>query len=223
MDYYQVRTVRPDALLATAFWRADAELFAKAPTYIAELLAEVDRLREEARAFAEALGFGNGRTEPAATLAQMIDPLAEDRATAAEHIECAVMCESCGEVLAADRCEECHGSGCLLNAELAHMECGTCAGVGRIHVGCAEASYAELAARAEAAEQAIRQVRALHYAADNDVARTPVCSNCDGRAGVHGCGCWAEEDRQHVCGHCRGEYGSVNWHCATLRALDGGE
>ena len=139
----------------------DAHLIANAPTYIADLLAEVDRLREEARAFAEALGFGDGRNEPAATLAQMIDPLAEDRATAAEHIECAVMCESCGEVLAADRCEECHGSGCLPNAELAYLECGTCAGVGRIHVGCAEASYAGLAARAEAAEQAVERVREL--------------------------------------------------------------
>lgn len=141
--------------------RANAELVAKAPTWLAELLAEVDRLREEARAFAEALGFGDGRTEPAATLAQMIDPLTEAMSMARDHIECAVMCELCGEVLAGEWCEECHGSGCLPNAELTYLECGTCAGAGRIHVGCAEASYAGLAARAEAAEQAVRRVRTM--------------------------------------------------------------
>ena len=82
-----------------------------------------------------------------------------------------------------------------------------------------------LTARAEAAEQTIQRVRAIHYAADNDVALTPVCSNCEGKAGVHDCGCWADEDRQPVCGHCKeGSKGiRVDWPCETIRALDGGE
>ncbi len=82
-----------------------------------------------------------------------------------------------------------------------------------------------LTERAEKAEQAIQRVRAIHYAADNDLARTPVCSNCEGRAGVHDCGCWADEDRQPVCGHCNESWkgASVPWPCATVRALDGGE
>ena len=82
-----------------------------------------------------------------------------------------------------------------------------------------------LTARAEAAEQTNQRVRAIHYAADNDLARTPVCSNCEGKAGVHDCGCWADEDRQPVCGHCNEGWkgASVPWPCATVRALDGGE
>ena len=70
----------------------------------------------------------------------------------------------------------------------------------------------------------VERVRALHYAADNDVARTPACETCHGKAGVHECGCWASEDRQPVCGHCNeGDKGiSVAWPCPTIRALDGG-
>ncbi len=73
----------------------------------------------------------------------------------------------------------------------------------------------ELAAKVE-------RVRALHYAADNDGARTPICETCHGKAGVHECGCWAERDREPVCGHCMdGWHGaSVPWPCPTIRALD---
>ena len=60
---------------------------------------------------------------------------------------------------------------------------------GRITGPDALAAVKALTARAEAAEQAIQRVRAIHYAADNDVALTPVCSNCEGKAGVHDCGC----------------------------------
>ena len=81
----------------------------------------------------------------------------------------------------------------------------------------ARAEVGRLAARVE-------QVRALHYAADNDVTRTPVCETCHGKAGVHECGCWASEDRQPVCGHCNeGDKGiSVAWPCPTIRILDVG-
>ena len=76
----------------------------------------------------------------------------------------------------------------------------------------------------EKAEAAIERVREMHYAADNDPARTPRCEECEGRAGTHPCGCWAPEDRQPVCGHCndpeRGQ--TVPWPCPTVQALDGG-
>ena len=75
-------------------------------------------------------------------------------------------------------------------------------------------------ARAEAAERTIQRVRELHYPADNDDRRSPRCPNCIGKAGVHPCGCWADEDRQPVCGHCNDR---VDWPCPTIRALDGGE
>ena len=76
----------------------------------------------------------------------------------------------------------------------------------------------------EKAEAAVERVREMHYAADNDPARTPRCEECEGRAGTHPCGCWAPEDRQPVCGHCnapeRGQ--TVPWPCPTVQALDGG-
>lgn len=68
----------------------------------------------------------------------------------------------------------------------------------------------------------IERVRALHYEADNTPSREPVCDQCHGKAGVHGCGCWADEDREPICGCCRGTRGaSVPWPCPTIRALDG--
>ena len=77
----------------------------------------------------------------------------------------------------------------------------------------------------DVAEAAIERVREMHYPADNDPARTPRCEDCQGRAGVHPCGCWAEKDREPVCGHCnapeRGQ--TVPWPCPTIQAIDGGE
>ena len=72
------------------------------------------------------------------------------------------------------------------------------------------------------AVEAIERVRALHYAANNDSDRTPLCEECQGRAGVHPCGCWAEKDRQPVCGHCNvADLGQrVPWPCPTIQALD---
>lgn len=73
----------------------------------------------------------------------------------------------------------------------------------------------------DAAEARLAAVRELHYAADNDVRRTPACETCHGEAGIHECGCWSPEDRQPVCGHCNeGHKGmSVAWPCPTIRAL----
>ena len=74
----------------------------------------------------------------------------------------------------------------------------------------------------DVAESAIERVRALHYAANSDYARTPLCEECQGRAGVHPCGCWAEKDRQPVCGHCNvADLGQrVPWPCPTIQVLD---
>lgn len=70
----------------------------------------------------------------------------------------------------------------------------------------------------------VERVREMHYPADNDPARTPRCEECQGRAGTHPCGCWADEDRQPVCGHCnaQGLGQRVPWPCPTIQALDGG-
>jgi len=48
------------------------------------------------------------------------------------------------------------------------------------------------------------------------------CPDCDGKAGVHPCGCWADEDAEFVCSECLiGTKGSpAPWPCPTIRALD---
>ena len=67
-------------------------------------------------------------------------------------------------------------------------------------------------------------VLALHYAAYNDLMRVRLCAMCHGKAGVHECGCWADEDYQPVCGHCLGERNaSVPYPCPTRRAAEGVE
>ena len=163
-DTYDVLDNDGETVAASLFY-LDAHLIANAPTWLTELLAEVDRL---ARWKAEAFPVIAGLQELGAEL------------------------------------------GIPLGKRITGPD--------------ALAAVKALTARAEAAEQTIQRVRAIHYAADNDVALTPVCSNCEGKAGVHDCGCWADEDRQPVCGHCKeGWKGSpVDYPCETIRALDGG-
>ena len=109
----------------------------------------------EVREFTRRLGFGNGITEPAASLAEMVDPIEDAFSAQRDHDECPVVCELCGEKLAATTCEHCNGSGCGPGTALgAYDECEWCAGAGRIHEGCAERSYANLAAT-------VARVRAL--------------------------------------------------------------
>ena len=75
----------------------------------------------------------------------------------------------------------------------------------------------------KAREARIKAVRDVHYPAHNDQDRTPFCETCKGAPGVHECGCWQDEQQAPVCGHCRGwkGVGSVDWPCATIRALEG--
>lgn len=113
--------------------------------------AEVERLRRERRDFTTRLGFGDGVTEPQATLAEMVDPIQAAFSDAGELFERPLLCELCGEWLASDECPQCRGSGCLPNPQLAYLECDLCAGVGRLHTGCVERSYADLIAERDAA------------------------------------------------------------------------
>lgn len=52
------------------------------------------------------------------------------------------------------------------------------------------------------------------------------CPDCDGKAGVHACGCWADTDIEYVCAECH-RLGSLStgvydytWPCPTIRALN---
>ena len=78
---------------------------------------------------------------------------------AREHQECPVACPLCGETLARTTCSSCHGSGCLPNAELAYVECPECAGIGKVHDGCAEMTYQELAEEVLRLRAVIEDVR----------------------------------------------------------------
>ena len=61
------------------------------------------------------------------------------------HVECPIYCNCCGEALADAWCDHCHGSGCGPGtATGAYEECEWCAGAGKVHVGCAYRSYADL-------------------------------------------------------------------------------
>ena len=78
------------------------------------------------------------------------------------------------------------------------------------------------AAERDALAAKVERVRALHRPAYNDVARSPMCEDCGGKAGVHPCGCWAEDDYEFVCAVCNQgtKNQSVPWPCPTVRALD---
>ena len=138
----------PDAALSRV--RAEAR---------AEAQAEIDRLHAERIAFTARLGFGDDHDSPAASLEEMIDPIGKAFADAGEFYEVPRICEGCGEWLASATCEQCHGAGCLPNPQLAYLECDTCAGVGRVHIGCVQESYADLVTqRDEARAEALREV-----------------------------------------------------------------
>ena len=81
----------------------------------------------------------------------------------------------------------------------------------------------DLYAQLREAQAKLDRVRALHYPADNDISRTPICETCHGKAGVHECGCWAPTDRQPVCGHCNEGWrgAAIPWPCPTIRAIYG--
>ena len=135
-----------------------------------------DRLAT-ARADAEAgwsrlatrIGFGDGVTEPQATPDEATDAIEQAFSDARDHAECPRLCERCGEWLADTVCTHCGGGGCGPGtASGAYDECEWCAGVGKVHPGCADLSYADLStrradaeARAERAESALRAVVAL--------------------------------------------------------------
>ena len=108
---------------------------------------ERDRLHEDHLAFTTPLGFGDGVTEPAARLSELVDTVHDALCDARDHLECPLYCGSCGERLAGQTCEHCHGSGCGPGtATGAYEECEWCAGIGKVHTGCADTSYGDLAA-----------------------------------------------------------------------------
>lgn len=136
------------ASVAAGAYRRDA--------FTVGFLARDGEAQQERRAFTSELGFGDDVTEPAAKLSELLDPLQEALHQAGEHVECPIICDLCGERLADTHCEHCQGSGvdnALSQATMAYAECEWCAGAQKVHPGCVETSYADLAAQVEAARQ----------------------------------------------------------------------
>lgn len=121
------------------------------------LVAEVKRLRKFEADYLEmtsSLGFGDDRTEPAATPKDLREWFSRDMAEARDHRECPVVCEHCGEWLAKEWCPECNGCGMRPSSnEHQYGECEYCAGDLKVHEGCVQRSYADLAADAATLRQ----------------------------------------------------------------------
>jgi hypothetical protein len=69
----------------------------------------------------------------------------------------------------------------------------------------------------------LAEIRALHYPARRDTDRTPVCPECNGKAGTHPCGCWAESDLWPICGECGEQptpFEDEDYPCPTVRLCD---
>ena len=109
--------------------------------------------------FCEALGFVDGSTTPT-RLRDIVEPIQWRDSEARDHVECARICEQCGETLARTLCGECHGGGQRDGGNGTVRECGNCGGAGWLHEGCAEVSYADLVAERDAATAAVERVRA---------------------------------------------------------------
>ena len=108
--------------------------------------------------FCEALGFVDGSTRPA-RLRDIVEPIQWWDSEARDHVECARICEQCGETLARTPCGECHGGGQRDGGNGTVRECGNCGGAGWLHEGCAEVSYADLVAERDAAVAAIKRAQ----------------------------------------------------------------
>lgn len=178
----------------------------------------------------------------------MIEYATTLRQAARDHDKCPVLCAEHDGPEAWEwpmSCQDCRGSGMagpsaidfidgVVPDNLAHPgECESCAGSGRdcnsIHNLVTMDDARQMAAVVlddlAVAEARMADVRALHRPAYNDTARSQICPDCDGKAGVHPCGCWADTDYEPVCAVCnQGHKGmSVPWPCETIRAIDGGE
>ncbi|KAB7761784.1 hypothetical protein [Mycolicibacterium mucogenicum] len=143
---------------------------------IGALVDEIERRQQDHRDFTSRLGFGDDISEPAASLSDMVDPIEAAFSEQRDHWECPQFCELCGERLASTRCPECHGSGCnapACEASGAYAECEYCAGVGWVHDGCVENTYADLAAEVEKLHGTVDSFRALAETYKSNAAQLP--------------------------------------------------
>lgn len=76
----------------------------------------------------------------------------------------------------------------------------------------------------ESAREALKPIRELHrpvhpvFSWSGGLRLFDPCPDCGGKAGVHPCGCWAEQDTEFRCLTCRDEKGHLaEWPCDTAK------
>ena len=157
-----------DVFAAQNCTRQDALFIAAAnPATVLALLDDADE-RDALRTWQERVALAAGLADEVAGYGVHLEA---DPDTAAEHVaglldiadthvECPIYCGDCGEPLADTPCDHCGGSGCGPGTGSgAYEECGWCAGAGKVHVGCAHLSYAELCAERDALAAKLGAVR----------------------------------------------------------------
>ena len=228
--------IRADPDSADIYGMREAfELLASAVNALPALLdaaAERDALRtwQERVALAagladEVAGYGVHLEADPDTAAEHVAGLLDIADT---HAECPIYCGDCGEPLADTPCDHCGGSGCGPGTgSWAYEECGWCAGAGKVHVGCAHLSYAELCAERDALAAKLDAVRALHGPRVVQVlGATCSAEECDHEdacplVDYTVCGhCYDVGDGAHPCAYEEGGLQDVAHPCATRRALD---
>lgn len=83
----------------------------------------------------------------------------------------------------------------------------------------------ELRAERDALAARLAAVEALHRPAhaifnwQSGMRYEDPCPDCNGKAGVHPCGCWSDTDTEYVCRECHQPGSGNTWPCPTTRAL----
>lgn len=82
----------------------------------------------------------------------------------------------------------------------------------------------ELVAEANGLHRSLRELHKPMHAVFNwstGLRLEEPCPDCNGKAGVHPCGCWAEEDMEYSCPTCRSQPGGhlADWPCDTAKLI----
>ena len=99
---------------------------------------------------------------------------------------------------------------------------------------CAHVDTAGLLAEVDRLRAIMASVEALHrpvhfvFSWKTGLRFEEPCPECHGKAGVHSCGCWADEDMTYECAECAMPEGGgsrrvIPWPCPTAALLDSTE
>lgn len=81
----------------------------------------------------------------------------------------------------------------------------------------------DVPALVKALEAVLEEHRPVHriFSWSSGIRDEEPCPDCHGKAGVHDCGCWADEDITYSCATCRTDRGGgVDYPCPTVQAIN---